>query len=249
MSSPSDFAKSEILFKLLDDLPKGKPYTHDEIMDAMKILFKMVHAQSDAYGGKNSKLLPAGIAERITFKQYLSLLSEITNYQENTLLEILDKPFDYELKNIGKKYWLGNFKDDSNEMVIVDFEYWAGPETYIIDFKRKGTYKLTNDSPENKNQGIRIMGTIIEIIKDFLNKQVEPIKFIAYEVNKTEESRNSLYGRLFKRLGSSIGYKIIQDISKVNHSVFPTWWENKMKYSKKNYSFVILAHKDIDIGE
>lgn len=62
--SPSDFAPTEIKFKKLDDLPKnGKAYTPAEIMAAMKVLHKMVHAQADAYGGKRSKLLPVGIAE------------------------------------------------------------------------------------------------------------------------------------------------------------------------------------------
>lgn len=73
MSSPSDFAKSEIKFNKIDDLPKGgKAATADQIMHAMRVLHKMIHAQAHAYGGKNSKLLPAGIAEG-------SLLKSVTN--------------------------------------------------------------------------------------------------------------------------------------------------------------------------
>lgn len=74
MSSPSDFAKSEIKFDKIDDLPKGgKAATADQIMAAMRVLHKMIHAQAHAYGGKNSKLLPAGIAE--------SLLKSVANVQ------------------------------------------------------------------------------------------------------------------------------------------------------------------------
>lgn len=66
MSSPSNFARPKVRFKRLDDLPnkgKGAPHTADEIMAAMKVLHRMVHAQAAAYGGEHSKLLPVGIAE------------------------------------------------------------------------------------------------------------------------------------------------------------------------------------------
>ena len=76
MSSPSDFAPAKIKFKKLDHLP-AKPYSPAEINSAMHVLYRQVVAQSDAYGGKFSKLLPVGIAElntsgMITFKKFLS---------------------------------------------------------------------------------------------------------------------------------------------------------------------------------
>lgn len=49
-------------FKKLDDLPKH-PHSYKEIMKAMAELHRQATAQSHAYGGKNSKLLPVGIAE------------------------------------------------------------------------------------------------------------------------------------------------------------------------------------------
>lgn len=73
MSSPSDWAKPVVKFKKLDDLPKGKPSTGDQVMAAMRALFKMVHLQSDMYGGKNSKLLPVGIAEQSLLKSFQQL--------------------------------------------------------------------------------------------------------------------------------------------------------------------------------
>jgi len=82
MSSPSRFAKPEIKVNKLDDLPnkgKGKPYTPDEIMKAMRDLYKLVHAQAKAYGGKNSKLLQAGIAE--------TLLKNVANMEIASVLE------------------------------------------------------------------------------------------------------------------------------------------------------------------
>jgi hypothetical protein len=74
VSTPSDWAPSEVEFKKLDDLPKGKPNTGDAVMAAMRALHKMIHAQAKAYGGKNSKLLPVGIAET-------SLLKSVSNVQ------------------------------------------------------------------------------------------------------------------------------------------------------------------------
>lgn len=79
MSSPSDFAKPVVKFDKLDDLPK-KAHTPDAIMAAMKALHKMIHAQAKHYGGKHSKLLPAGIAEN-------SLLKSIANGDPEELME------------------------------------------------------------------------------------------------------------------------------------------------------------------
>jgi hypothetical protein len=73
--NPFDFAAPEIKFNKLDDLPKGKPNTADQVMQAMKALHKMVHAQAHAYGGTHGKLLPVGIAEQSLLKQF-SMLDE-----------------------------------------------------------------------------------------------------------------------------------------------------------------------------
>ncbi len=67
---PFDFAAPEVKFKKLDDLPKSKPNTAAEVMNAMKALHKMVHAQAHAYGGKHGKLLPVGIAENSLLKSF-----------------------------------------------------------------------------------------------------------------------------------------------------------------------------------
>jgi hypothetical protein len=80
MSTPSDFAEPEEEFKSykkLDDLPPrgAKLNSKDDVMKAMAVLHRMIHAQAKAYGGKNSKLLPVGIAEQApTFKTFLKLI-------------------------------------------------------------------------------------------------------------------------------------------------------------------------------
>lgn len=73
MSSPSDWAPAEVKFKKLDDLPKGKPNTAAQVMQAMKALHRMIHAQAKAYGGTHSKLLPVGIAETSLLKSVAQL--------------------------------------------------------------------------------------------------------------------------------------------------------------------------------
>jgi hypothetical protein len=75
MSSPSNWTKTPVKFHRLNDLPKGKPNTGDEVMKAMMALHKMVAAQAKAYGGKDSKLLKVGIAEG-------SLLQAVTQLDE-----------------------------------------------------------------------------------------------------------------------------------------------------------------------
>jgi hypothetical protein len=79
MGSPSDFAPAEIEFNKLDDLPNkgnGKPHTAAEIMKAMKVLHQMVHKQAEKYGGKDSKLLAAGIAEGTLFQRINAIVTE-----------------------------------------------------------------------------------------------------------------------------------------------------------------------------
>jgi hypothetical protein len=168
-------------------------------------------------------------------------------FKEFLLTEILDKPFDYELSPADQPGdWLGHFKDDSDAMVLVNFEYWGGPELYIIDFKRNGKFELTHDSPKDRNQGVRIMTTVIAIIKDFIkriqNADKRPAKFIAYSIKKTETSRGSLYNRLMKRMASAAGYVEVHDVSKIDHPVLPNWWKNKLKLGDE-HNLVLLAQK------
>ena len=67
---------------MLDDLPKGRPHTYAEIMTAMTVLHKMLIAQSHAYGGKNSRYIPAGIAESSSLLKNVSGIVEYVEYVE-----------------------------------------------------------------------------------------------------------------------------------------------------------------------
>lgn len=77
MRSPSNWAPAEIEFHKLDALPK-KPHDKKTIQQAMKVLHRMVHKQAEKYGGNDSKLLPAGIAEGApTFKTFIRICSAL----------------------------------------------------------------------------------------------------------------------------------------------------------------------------
>lgn len=111
--SPSDFAKPEIKFKKLDDLPnkgKGPAYSPSDIMTAMKALHKMIHAQAAAYGGPHSKLLPAGIAET-------SLLKSVVNGEPETLDEGIDNELEaaYQVATDLQK----QLKDDADMKLVL----------------------------------------------------------------------------------------------------------------------------------
>jgi hypothetical protein len=88
MGNPFDFAKPVIKFNKLDDLPK-KPHTPQEVIAALKVLHKMVHAQADHYGGKHGILLPAQISEE-------SLLSSLMNLKNEADEAKLDAELDLE---------------------------------------------------------------------------------------------------------------------------------------------------------
>jgi hypothetical protein len=90
--NPFDFAAPVVKFKKLDDLPKGKPNTADQVMQAMKALYKMVHAQAHAYGGTHGKLLPVGIAENSLLKQF-EIISE-TDEPADELGNELDEAYE-----------------------------------------------------------------------------------------------------------------------------------------------------------
>lgn len=61
-------------FKKLDDLPKGKPHSYADVMRAMSELHKLVMKQSEAYGGKNSKLIRAQVTEDSLLKTFESFV-------------------------------------------------------------------------------------------------------------------------------------------------------------------------------
>lgn len=73
--------------KKLDDLPTGKPHSYEDVMKAMAELHKLVLKQSAAYGGKNSKYLPAHVVEGSLLKQF-SDFDDI--YEGNEVDRLLD---------------------------------------------------------------------------------------------------------------------------------------------------------------
>lgn len=74
-------------FKKLDDLPK-KPHTYDEVMKAMSVLHKLVLKQSRAYGGKNSKYIPAQVVETSLLKAVHASIEPIVEDETDRLLDV-----------------------------------------------------------------------------------------------------------------------------------------------------------------
>jgi hypothetical protein len=83
VSSPSNWSKTPVKFRRLNDLPKGKPNTGADVMAAMQALHRMVSAQAKAYGGEDSKLMKVGIAET-------SLLQSVTQLDEIAMAGVDD---------------------------------------------------------------------------------------------------------------------------------------------------------------
>lgn len=71
--------------KKLDDLPK-KPHTYDEVMKAMGVLHKLILKQSHAYGGKNSKYIPAQVVEGSLLKLVSASIEPISEGDETDRL-------------------------------------------------------------------------------------------------------------------------------------------------------------------
>lgn len=106
-------------FKKLDDLPKGRPNTYDEVMKAMSELHKLVMKQAAAYGGKNSKYLPAHVVETSLLKSFSNpielsedkdavgeLLGTVHDLAEKLSKHLDDKGDEEGLKMLGKIFQL-----------------------------------------------------------------------------------------------------------------------------------------------
>lgn len=158
------------------------------------------------------------------------------------LTELLDAPYKFELTHGDTKGdFIAYFKDDSDVMTIVNFEYWGGPELTIVDFKRKGSFEMTNDTSKAKHEGVRIIGTVIAAIKKYVADQ-KP-KFLAFSIKNSEESRGSLYDRLASKIAPAISYSKVTDASTIDHPVLPGWWKNKLKQTTSDHRFVLFASK------
>lgn len=90
MGNPFNFAKSDHQFQKLDDLPKDKPHSIDAVMKAMKALNHMLHKQAEHYGGKDTKLTQAGIAEGSLIRRAASDLEAAEFYEEVTMAQLAD---------------------------------------------------------------------------------------------------------------------------------------------------------------
>ena len=160
------------------------------------------------------------------------------------LQEILDNPFPYTLGHGNFDDWMGYFKDAQGERVIVYFKCWSGYGLYVIEFKRKGDWKMPKDSPADTHQAVRIMSTVIAMTKEFLKNaenSEQPAKYLTYSVDKDETSRASLYDRFIRRLANENGYAEIKP-EQAKDPKIKEWW-NKYAVSD-HHSFVLLEKKE-----
>lgn len=162
------------------------------------------------------------------------------------LQEILDNPFKYELNQEYFGDWVGHFKDATGNLVIVNFKYSGEADMYIIEFKRKGDYTMTHDSPPDSNQGVRIMSTVILMTTDFLRRIEKrgenPAKFLVYAVDKDETSRASLYQRFVKRLASQNGFREIANVKETDHPGLERWWSRNAE--SDHHNLILLGKKN-----
>lgn len=139
----------------------------------------------------------------ISFKQFLVHASADASKYDSTgplVQEVFDKTYEYEVEEIDGD-WMATFKDDTGH--LVGFIAEGDPDIVKVHFKRKGTWDLTHDK-EDKNIGIKIMGTVVKILKEFIRTQ-KP-KSIMFSTKKIEDSRVSLYNRLVQREAEKAGY-------------------------------------------
>jgi hypothetical protein len=192
-TAASFWAKAEIDFDKLDDMPK-KPYTPEDIMAALKILNKMVHLQAHAYGGKESKLLPVGIAEGSLLKQ-VSLISEAFTSKFNPISLRANNSTYKAVAHIGDR-----------DIIFRGAEELPGEWGVVFSEKRPKTgetFRITGSG----NQ-MQVMAFAISSIKDIVARYApSKINFTAEEEEDSEKkSRAKLYTTMVNKLELP-GYK------------------------------------------
>lgn len=191
-TNASKWAAPEIPFDKMDDMPK-KPYTPADIMAALKILYKQVHAQSDAYGGKDSKLLPVGIAEGSLLQQ-VSIISEAFDSNIQAKLRVTNETYKA-IARIGER-----------DIIFRGAEEAPGEWGVVFSERKPGeseTFKITGSG----NQ-MQVMAFAISCIKDIVARFAPTkINFTAEEENDSKrKSRASLYTAMVTKLELP-GYK------------------------------------------
>jgi hypothetical protein len=158
------------------------------------------------------------------------------------LQELLDKPYPYKLDDIDGKAVEAIFTDDSGEEVTVNLEWWPGPNTYIVEFKRKGSWELTGDSPADKNIALRILSTVFEVLRKAVAKN-KPLG-IGFSSKNSEPSRVRLYDTIVKRYAAQLGCVRVTDLTKVDDATFRSWSKNMITSGYKDVTRVWLIRKD-----
>ena len=192
-TAASFWAKAEIDFDKLDDMSK-KPYTPEDIMAALKILNKMVHLQAHAYGGKNSKLLPVGIAEGSLLKQVSSISEAFTSDIKPAKLRATNSTYKA-VAHIGDR-----------DIIFRGAEELPGEWGVLFSEHRPKTgetFKITGSG----NQ-MQVMAFAISSIKDIVARYApSKINFTAEEEEDSEKkSRAKLYTTMVNKLELP-GYK------------------------------------------
>lgn len=157
------------------------------------------------------------------------------------LQELLDKPYKYELEEEDGNY-IALFKDDTGELVTVSAEWWSGPNTYIVDFKRKDSFDLTGDTPKDKMIALRILSTVYDVLKHIVGEH--KVLAIGFSSKSDEKSRVSLYDALVKRYASKLGYVKVEDTETVPNADFRSWARNVKRSWVGDYTRTWLIRKN-----
>ena len=151
--------------------------------------------------------------------------------------EVLSTPYKFTILNTDGRDLQATFKLDSDEFITVDFEWWGGPEMFIVSFRRNGETKLTGEG-----DALRIFATVIKIIKTVVDDEEPP--FIGFSSTKEEQSRVSLYYRLARKFAAESDYRLVKNLEDISHRVAPLWIKN-MAASIKNSDFIVLAREEL----
>jgi len=160
--------------------------------------------------------------------------------------ELFDDAYHFEIEDDDDD-WIASFKDETGEMVSFIAEKYI--HVTKIHFKRKGTWDVTNDDDPSKNIGVRIMGTILAILRKLV-KDKNP-KSMMFTAKDSEPSRISLYARLVQREAKKLGYV---DCTNDEHRVVPMETQiinftGNAKRTFKGHKVTLLVRKDLVIQD
>lgn len=160
------------------------------------------------------------------------------NIQE--LKETFDTPYSFDWSTQNETKFSADFATNDDSLVKVDFERFD--DNWLVGFSKNGDFESTNEGDE-----FRILGTVLEVIREFIKMQNPKQIYFVAEKNPNKPDRNNssrikVYSSMAKKFAKSVGYSL---------AIRDQGWKSVFYLSKDGISENKQTYSppDIDVGD